>query len=133
MSHIQRPNSLWGIEFMTCNGQQVNSQRANIRWNLPDRLRSVGMHQRSMLVCNLRYFSNRLQRPSLVVGMHDCHQNGLVIDGSLYISRANSSISIHGQGGDAKAMQPCESTAHIEYRRRLSYLSNNVFATLTVC
>src|SRR5947209_4563476 len=91
------------------------------------------MHQCSMLVCDLRYLSNRLQGASLVVGMHDCHQNGLLIDGRFYISRIDASISIHRQIGDAKAMQACESTAYIEHGWMFSYLSNNVVAALSLC
>ena len=79
---------------------------------------------------NLRYFSKGLQGASLIVSMHDCHQNSLVVDGSFYIVGIDTSISIDGEVGYTKPVQACEGSTDMKYRRVLSYLRDNMVPTL---
>src|SRR5262245_8577451 len=74
-TNIKRADSLWRIDFMTGNAEQVDTERVHIGGNLPDRLCSVGVEDNAALAGDAAHLDDGLDRPHLVVGMHDADEN----------------------------------------------------------
>src|SRR5262245_26452687 len=80
-AHVQRPNTLGGIEFMTSNGQKIDAKLIDERGNFSDGLRRVRMHQHTMRTSDPADLGNGLERTDLVISVHNTNQQGLGRDG----------------------------------------------------
>src|SRR5260370_8717184 len=91
------------------------------------------MHKHPMTMGNLGNLSDRLQCASLVVGLHYSDQDCLSINSCLHVCRADTSICIHWQIGNAQSMHSLKSAADIEHSRRLRDLRNDMVAGRAPC
>src|SRR5713226_2170643 len=89
------------------------------------------MHQHAMTMGNLCNLRDRLQRASLVVGVHDRDQHRLLIDSRLNISRTDPPTFVHGQIRDPQSMQSLKGTANIEDGGMLGDLGDDMLAIST--
>ena len=55
----------------------IDAKNLHVKGNLAQALRRVGVKQGAALVCDLCEFLNRVDRPYLVVGVHDRHELGV--------------------------------------------------------
>ncbi len=60
--------------------QQIDAECAHVDRNLSRRLHRVGVHHGAAFMCDLRDRGDILHRADLVVGEHDRHDRGLVVD-----------------------------------------------------
>src|SRR5260370_33612837 len=90
------------------------------------------MHKYPMPVSNLRNLRDRLQRSGLVIRMHDRDKSGSFINGRCNCFGTDTTTFIDRQIGDAKRMQPLESTTGIEYSRMLCYLDDDMVPFMTI-
>src|SRR5947209_16673912 len=130
MPDVQCADSFRGIQLMSCDGQQVNTQLIHTSGNLAYGLRSITMHQYTMAMGSLRYFSEGLQRSSFIVRVHDGDQDCLMVNCPFYCLEIDTSIRIHRQICDTEPMQSFKSAAGVEHSGMFCDLRDNMVAKM---
>ena len=97
---IECPHALRGVELVPRNAQQVDAQLGRIDGDLACGLGRVGVHQDAPLAGQAGDLADRLDRPHLVVGMHDAHQDGSFRDGFFESLQVDDPVRIDGHIGD---------------------------------
>jgi hypothetical protein len=98
--------------------QKIDPKLINQCRNLPNRLRRVGVHQHPVLPRDAADLRDGLQRPNLVIGVHDANENGLRRDGSADIGGIDHAGAIYRYIGHPHTLL-FEKTTGIDNRRML--------------
>ena len=130
-AHVQRPNTLGGIELMTSNGQKIDAKRIDERGDFADGLRCVRMHQHAMRMSDMADLGNRLERTYLVIGVHNTNQEGLGRDGFADIIRVDHPRSIHWEIRHLQTLL-FQETAGVDRSRVLDRRGNNVVTSVSI-
>jgi hypothetical protein len=67
--------SLWRVELVPGDREQIDAKPVHVGCNLAGRLSRVGMEEDAMFARDARALLNRLDGAYLVVGMHDADEN----------------------------------------------------------
>src|SRR5260370_10265260 len=90
---IQGADSLWRIEFVPGNGEEINSQSVDVDRDFPRGLYGVGVEVDVGFLGDAADFFDRLDGAELVVGVHDGGQKGFRPDGAGQILEINLSFA----------------------------------------
>ena len=124
-AHIERPNTLGGIDFMTGNGEKINAKFIHQRGDFADRLRRIRVQQHAMRPGDTADLGNGLERAHLVIGVHYANQQGLRGDGFADIVRVDHPGPIHREIRYPQALL-FQETAGVDRGWMLDRRGNNV-------
>lgn len=102
-SDIERPDTLWCIEFVAGDGQQIDAKRVDLACNLADRLRCVGVKPDPTFPRNSTDLLDRLDRANLIVGVHDADQDGARRDGTTHVVGIDPARAVDRHIGHCRA------------------------------
>src|SRR5450756_1187892 len=102
LSHVQAADSLRAVYLVRGHREEVDSQLTHIDRDLAHHLYSVGVEHHAFLPSNLPYLGNGLDRPGLVVGEHNGHQDGLGPDSLKYPFRMHPAFKVNRKIGHLK-------------------------------
>src|SRR5713101_4027989 len=77
-THVQRPDALGTIDFMSRHTEKVDPHLFHVERDFAHGLDGIGVEEDAPFFAKLADFPDRLERPNLVVGGHDAHQQSLV-------------------------------------------------------
>src|SRR5438105_2874885 len=77
---VERADSFRGVQLVAGQREQVDPQFVDGRPDFADRLRGIGVHRDPALSRERRDLLDRLERPDLVVGVHDADQDRTRLD-----------------------------------------------------
>ena len=75
--NIKRPHTLGRVDLVAGNCEQIDTQGIDAGRNLTHGLRGICMQQNTVIACDAAYLLDRLNRPNLVVRVHDADEDGL--------------------------------------------------------
>ncbi len=129
--HVQGAHSLRSINLVPAQGEKVDVIGLYIYRNLAHRLNGVGVEDHALLTAQLADLPDGLNDANFVVGVHDAHQDGFAVQGTLQVFDIDQAIGLDRQVGDPVAglLQPL---AGIQGGLVLGHLGNDVVATLAV-
>src|SRR5712691_1383236 len=130
-AHVQRPNTLGGIELMTSNGQKIDTKLIDERGDFAYGLRRVRMHQHTMRTSDTADLGNGLERTHLVIGVHNTNEEGLGRDGFADIIRIDHARPIHREIRHLQTLL-FQETAEVEGGRVLDRRGNNVATSVSI-
>ena len=81
VADVQRADAFGGVHLVPGDRQQIDLQLIDLRADLADRLRGVGVQRNLVLVADGGDLPQRLDRADLVVGVHDADQQRIGPDG----------------------------------------------------
>jgi hypothetical protein len=99
-SNEQCSDALGCVELVSGDRKQVDAQRVYVGGDLSDRLSGIGVAEHTVLTCDPSDFRDRLNRPNLIVRMHDRDEGGIWANGPRNRSWINATMSIDGQSGN---------------------------------
>ncbi len=85
-------------------GKHINIVRGNIHRDMSDCLYGVSMEQDMLPSADFSDLSDRLDRPDLIVGIHNGNQTCIITDRILYLRRINNSILMNIQQRNLKPL-----------------------------
>ncbi len=97
--HVERADAFRRVDLVARDREQVDAERANVDGDLPDRLRSVGVHQRAARMSELRQLGDGLDHAGLVVRMHHRDQSGVTVDRRARLVQAHPAVGVHPETG----------------------------------
>ena len=100
LANVKRTHALRSIELVSRNAQQIDAQFGRIDGDLACGLGRIGVHQDAPLAGHSGDLADRLDRPHLVVGVHDAHQDGPFRDGFFESLHVDDPVRIDGHTGD---------------------------------
>src|SRR5262249_41927705 len=114
---------------MAGNRKEIDAKSPYIRGNLADGLGCVCVKQNAMLMSNAGAIFNWLNRPNLVVGVHDADENRAWCNRLVKVAWINAAGAVDGQIGHPRA-QAFEKPARFDDRRVLDPSGDDVIALL---
>ena len=79
--------------------QEVHPQAVYRRRDFPHRLGCIGMKQDTLFTGDFSDLGQRLNRPDLIIGMHDADENSFACDGPAHRLRVNAAGTVNRQKG----------------------------------
>ena len=130
-TNIQRAHSLGPVHLVAGDGCQVDVLLDHVDRNLTDRLSRVGVEDHAAFVAELANLNYRLNYANLVVGVHDRHQDGLVVHCALQVIEIDQAVLLDGHIGDAVPIL-FEALAGVEHGLVLGNRGDNVVTLLAI-
>ena len=94
---VQHPGALGTVEFVRRQGQKVNITLRDMQPGMPHRLHRVRMEQHPVGTANFADLCHRAQGANLIIGGHNGHQTGVLVQGRFQLRRANDPVLMHRQ------------------------------------
>lgn len=101
--HVQGPDTLGGIQFMSDDREQIHAQLVGIHRQFAERLGRVGVNEHATASGNRGHLADRLKRADLVVGVHQRDQNRGRCEGCGDGVRVHAAECVHADNGQRRA------------------------------
>jgi hypothetical protein len=92
----EHADALRAAELVGRQRKEVGLERPDVNGNLPDRLYGVGVDQDTAPAGDRGDAGDRLDRPDLVIGVHDGHECGIRADGDFHVDGRHDTRFIDG-------------------------------------
>ncbi len=100
----ERPDALRRVELVPGQREEVDAEDPDVDGHLPDRLRGVGVDEDALLVREAGDLREVLDRPDLVVGVHDRDEDRLGRQRLRDVARVDAPRPVHRDAGDPEAL-----------------------------
>ncbi len=128
---VEGADSLGRVELVPRDREEVHTEVVNPRRDLPGALRGVGVHEHAGRAGDGSDLLDGLDRPDLVVGVHDADEDGARGDGAADGLGIDSSLAVHADDRDLRA-QPLKELQRLQDGRMLDGAGDEVVAAITV-
>jgi hypothetical protein len=102
-------------------------------WDFSERLHRIGMKKHVAFSADRSEFRKRLDRASLIVGVHDRDERGVFLNQSSQKLRVHNSTGINGQKGNLKTLKVLQVLRRVKHGMVLHSRNNNVLTAHRMC
>ena len=130
--HVQRAHALGSVKLVPRHREQVDTVAFDVDRNLAYRLHRVAVKDDPAFLGDAPDLADRMNRPDLVVGVHDRDQHGLVGDRVAHRVGIDHPVLVHRQVGHGRLARPFQRAATVEHRLVLGDAGDDVVALVLV-
>jgi len=121
------PTPFGRVELVARDREEIDAELVDLRRDLADRLGGVGVEQDAALAGDGAHGLNRLDRPDLVVRVHDAHEDRSRCDRPAHVIGVDATGPIYVEVGDART-KALEKAGRLEDRGMLDRGRDDVVA-----
>ena len=132
-AEVQSTHPLRSIKFMSRKRDGRKPRQIGCDWDFSERLHRIGMKKHAAFSADGSEFRKRLDRASLIVGVHDRDERGVFLNQSSQKLRVHNATGINGQKGNLKTLKVLQVLRRVKHGMVLHSRNNYMLTVHCMC